>query len=317
MTARSPNTAASVRQRLLNIARKGGEEYQLVLSRYVRERFLYRLAQSEHEGRFILKGATLFVIWTGELHRVTRDLDLLGHGDSDEDALLVLVREICTTPVSDDGVAFDPASASAAPIRGGQEYEGIRVRLTARLGSAVVPLQVDVGFGDAVTPAPEYVVLPSLLDVDAPRVRAYPRETVVAEKVQAMVQFGIANSRMKDYYDVWYLARTFAFDGETLARAIARTFERRGTPLPPDVPMALSPTFSQDPTKQRQWKAFLAKGRLIAPDLKTVVGQLASFVLPPVRSTAGGRPFTASWDVGGPWQPQGTDAAPSGTDAHA
>ena len=172
MTTPSPNTAASVRQRLLNLARAGDEEYQLVLSRYVRERFLYRLAQSEHERQFVLKGATLFVVWTGETHRVTRDLDLLGHGDPDEDALLALVRDICITPVPDDGVAFDAAGASAAAIRGGQEYEGVRVKLTARLGTAVVPLQVDVGFGDAVTPRAEYVTLLGLLDFEPPRVRS-------------------------------------------------------------------------------------------------------------------------------------------------
>ena len=302
MTAPSPNTAASVRQRLLNLARASGDEYQLVLGRYVRERFLYRLAQSEHEGQFVLKGATLFVAWTGDPHRVTRDLDLLGHGASDEAALLALVRDICAAQVPDDGVAFDAEGASAARIRGGQEYEGVRVRLTARLGSAVVPLQVDVGFGDAVTPRPEYVTLPALLGFDPPRVRAYPRETVVAEKLQAMVALGIANSRMKDYYDVWYLAQTFPFDGATLARAIGKTFERRRTPLPAGVPTALSPAFSTDPAKRRQWQAFLTKGRLDAPGLEEVVEALAVFLPPPVRSLAAEQPFTASWPVGGPWR---------------
>lgn len=307
MTAPSPNTATSVRQRLLNVARESGEEYQLVLSRYVRERFLYRLAQSEHEGRFVLKGATLFVVWTGDVHRVTRDLDLLGHGDLGEDALLGLIRDICTTSVADDGVAFDPESASAALIRGGQEYEGIRVRLTARLGTAVVPLQVDVGFGDAVTPPPQYVVIPSLLDADAPRIRAYPRETVVAEKVQAMVQLGIANSRMKDYYDVWYLAQTFRFDGATLARALERTFERRRTLLPLDVPTALSSVFSEDSGKRRQWRAFLSKSRLDAQDLDAVVAHVAAFVLRPIQGVAEGRRFDLTWPVGGPWSSNETD----------
>lgn len=309
MTAPSPNTAASVRQRLLNLSRAGDEEFQLVLSRYVRERFLYRLAQSEHEGRFVLKGATLFVVWTGEAHRVTRDLDLLGHGDPDERALLRLLRDVCTTPVPDDGVVFDAAAASAARIRGGQEYEGVRVKLTARLGSALVPLQVDVGFGDAVTPPPEYVTLPALLDFDPPRVRAYSRETTVAEKLQAMVQLGIANSRMKDYYDVWYLAQTFPFDGATLTRAIGRTFERRRTPAPTSVPTALSPVFAQDDAKRRQWRAFLAKGRLDAPGLEDVVGHVGSFALPPAQAVAEGRPFTPTWRAGGPWLPAGRGAA--------
>lgn len=308
MTASSPNTAASVRQRLLNLAREADEEYQLVLGRYVRERFLYRLAQSEHEGQFVLKGATLFVVWTGDPHRVTRDLDLLGHGDSDEAALLGLVRDVCATLVPDDGVAFDATGASAARIRGGQEYEGVRVRLTARLGSAVVPLQVDVGFGDAVTPRPEYVTLPALLDFDPPRVRAYPRETAVAEKLQAMVALGIANSRMKDYYDVWYLAQSFAFDGATLARAIGRTFGRRRTPVPLDIPMALSSGFAQDAAKRRQWQAFLAKGRLDAPTLGQVVEHLAAFALPPLQAVGNGEPFSTAWGPGGPWLPKRADA---------
>lgn len=304
MTAKpTKDIRASVRQRLLNLARAEGEEYQLVLSRYARERFLYRLAQSEHRDRFVLKGAMLFLVWQGELHRVTRDLDLLGYGTAEEDALCEVARGICTVSVPDDGVTFETESVKAERIRGGQEYEGIRVRVTSRLGSAVVPLQVDVGFGDAVTPAARIEMFPTLLDFEAPQVRVYPRETVVAEKFQAMVQLGIANSRMKDYYDLAYLAGAFTFDGDTLRQAIQRTFERRRTLLPVEPPVALSKSFAADAAKQRQWRAFLKKSRLSGSGLETVVGLLLKFLMSPALAAGAGNSFPQWWPEGGGWQP--------------
>ena len=304
MTAKpTKDLAASVRQRLLNFARAEGDQYQLVLSRYALERFLYRLAQSEHEGRFVLKGAMLFLVWQGELHRVTRDLDLLGYGEAREDALRRVARDICTVSVPDDGVAFEAESITAERIRGGQEYEGIRLRVKARLGSAVVPLQVDVGFGDAITPAPRHETFPTLLDFEAPRMRVYPRETVVAEKFQAMVWLGIANSRMKDYYDLAYLASTFAFDGDTLAQALRRTFERRRTLVPVEIPVALSKTFAEDAAKRRQWRAFLKKSKLSSGDLIEVSDLLVSFLMPPSQAAGAAVPFPERWPEGGGWQP--------------
>ncbi len=297
------NIAVSVRQRLLNLARTGGEEYQIVLSRYVRERFLYRLARSEHANRFVLKGAMLFLVWSGALHRVTRDIDLLGYVEIEEEALRAVARDICTVRVSDDGVAFAPESVMAERIRGGQEYEGIRLRITAHLGSAVVSFRVDVGFGDTVTPPPRFETFPTLLDFEAPRVKVYPQETVVAEKFQTMVQLGIANSRMKDYYDLAYLAGAFDFEGPLLAQAILRTFERRNTLVPFDIPVALSETYSEDVAKRRQWHAFLKKSRLSGSDLKEAVELLVSFLMPPARAVSAGHPFPNEWLVGRGWRP--------------
>ncbi|GAB5518826.1 MAG: nucleotidyl transferase AbiEii/AbiGii toxin family protein [Rhodothermales bacterium] len=266
------NVAASVRQRLLNLAREGGETYDVVLSRYVRERFLYRLGQSSYRDRFIVKGATLFLVWMGEPHRITRDLDLLGYGASSETALLDAMRAICAVKVEhDDGLVFEHDQATAAPIREGQSYEGVRVRVVARLGSARIPLQIDIGLGDAVTPTAESAQIPPLLDSEPPVVRVYPRETVIAEKYQALVVLGMANSRMKDYYDLWYLGAHFDFDAATLREAIVATFERRGTARPSTRPLGLSAAFSGDAGKVQQWRAFLRKGRLDAPPLVEVV----------------------------------------------
>ena len=222
----------SVRARLLNLAAARGEDFQLVLTRYANERLLHRLARSRHGGRFVLKGATLFTLWTGEPHRVTRDVDLLGFGDPSEAHIRSVFAEVLAVDVDDDGVRFDASSLEVGAIRQGQAYRGVRVLVVARVTTARVRLQVDVGFGDAITPQPVPVDLPALLDFEAPRLLAYPRETVIAEKLEAMVQRGLANSRMKDFYDLAVLARTFAFEGEVLARAIGATFERRGTPCP-------------------------------------------------------------------------------------
>lgn len=202
MTKKPTNVGASVRARLLRLARERGEDFQLVLTRYASERLLYRLTSSRHASRFVLKGAALFTLWTGRAHRATRDLDLLGFGDSTEPHVRAVFADVLAGDVCDDGVRFDEDSLEVGPIREEQEYGGVRVVVIARIASAKVRLQVDVGFGDAVTPEAAMVEFPTLLDFPAPRLRAYPRETVVAEKVEAMVQLGLANSRMKDFYDL-------------------------------------------------------------------------------------------------------------------
>jgi hypothetical protein len=215
----------------------------------------------------VLKGAMLFVVWDGTPHRPTRDVDFLGSGESTPDAVADAFRAACAVDAEPDGLTFDPLAVRAEPIRDRQEYGGVRVTLAALLGTARIPLQVDVGFGDAVTPAPAWATFPPLLpDLPAPRVRAYPAETVVAEKLQAAVALGIANTRLKDFYDLWLLAGTREFDGEVLARAIGATFLRRGTPLPATPPTALRSEFTRDPEKQQQWRAFLSRtGSLVRP----------------------------------------------------
>jgi hypothetical protein len=175
--------------------------------------------------------------------------------------------------------------------------------MEVRLGNARIDLQVDVGFGDAVTPAAQIVKYPTLLGMPAPELRAYPPETVVAEKLQAMVLLGITNSRMKDFFDVWVMAREFAFEGETLKDAIAATFSRRKTELPTGAPTALTPTFSGDEIKKKQWSAFSARSGLKdqAGDLEGVVTVLSGFLLPPLSAAARGEPFLQHWPAGGPW----------------
>jgi hypothetical protein len=297
--------AASVRQRLLNRARERREDFGLLLTRFGTERLLYRLGESEYGAVFVLKGAMLFPLWGMDEHRPTRDADLLGFGENTEAHLVEIFREVCRVTVEDDGLRFDPQSVQAEAIREEMEYGGIRVRLTATLDGARIPLQVDVGFGDAVTPAPGEVEYPTLLDLPSPRLRVYPRETVVAEKFQAMVRLGMANSRMKDFYDVWMLARLFEFDGVVLARAIERTFERRQTAIPTEVPLPLRAEFYADPGKAVQWRAFLARNGLaeLGTSFETVAVAIERFLLPLCLAIDAGNRFALTWPVGGPWRP--------------
>lgn len=214
------NVAASVRDRLLRIAQERGDDFQLVLLRFATERLLARLAASPHADQFVLKGATLFTVWTGEPHRATRDIDLLGFGDRTVERVRGVFADVVAVEVDEDGVELDPANVHVEPIREDQDHGAVRVVLAARIAGARIRLQVEVGFGDVITPSAGEAELPALLEFPAPRIRAYPRETVVAEKLEAIVQLGMANSRMKDFYDLAVLARRFDFDGATLARAI-------------------------------------------------------------------------------------------------
>jgi predicted nucleotidyltransferase component of viral defense system len=296
------DVGAAVRARLLRLAKERGDDFQLLLTRYANERLLYRIANSPYGQRFVLKGAALFTLWTGKPHRATRDVDLLGFGDPSEAYVRKVFQEVLAVDVGDDGVTFEPESLQVGRIREEQEYGGVRVALVARVTSARVRLQIDVGFGDAITPAAVAVDFPALLDFPAPQLRAYPRETVVAEKLEAMVQLGLANSRMKDFYDVVILSRMFAFKGEVLVKAIRATFERRRTPLPEGLPVALTPEFATDATKKTQWTAFARKsGAGDVDSLPTTVATLAAFAGEPLSAAARAERFTARWRPGGPW----------------
>jgi hypothetical protein len=291
------NLVASVRQRLMNLSREQREEFQIVLTRYGLERLLYRLTQSAHAGQFILKGAVLFQLWTGHMHRATRDLDLLGEGAPSADRLREIFRDVCTVPVPEDGLEYRTETVQAEQIKEEDEYQGIRLRIEARLGNVRIPLQIDIGFGDAITPGPVPVIFPTLLDFPAPSLQAYPRETVVAEKFQAMVQLGMANSRMKDFFDIWTLARTFEFPGPILCSAIRATFVRRRTPLPAETPLALTAEFGTDRTKGTQWRAFLRRARLVDPQppLDQVVVLLESFLMPPTIALSTDETWNRTW----------------------
>lgn len=273
MPDRPRNIGASVRQRLLNLAHARGQPMELLLTRYALERLLHRLSLSPHRERFVLKGAMLLVTWFDEPHRATRDVDLLGFGEAAEGALLGTFREIMAIEV-DDGVSFDLKGLWIEAIREEVEYGGSRLRTTAALAGARIPITVDIGFGDAVEPGVENIDLPVLLDMPSPHLRAYPPETVIAEKFHAMVTLGRANSRMKDYYDVWMLTSAFELEPERLRRAIVATFARRNTEIPASVPDGLSAAFSADVSKQRQWNAFATLLTGQVPDLDRVVRAL-------------------------------------------
>lgn len=273
--------AQSVRRRLLNRSRDTGEDYNLLLTRYAIERLLYRLSKSKHADTFVLKGAMLFTVWTGALHRPTRDLDLLGFGEPSEVRLAEVFREVCRQAVEDDGMSFDGDSVTAEPIRAEHAYAGIRLRLAAKLGNARLNVQVEVGFGDVVMPDARTEPFPTLLDLPAPQLRVYTPESVVAEKFEAMVSLGIANSRMKDFYDAWVLLEQFELDDAALAAAIRATFERRRTPIPSSAPVAFTDEFVTDPNKQRQWTAFLRRSGLpLEQKLGHVVSTLHARLMP-------------------------------------
>jgi predicted nucleotidyltransferase component of viral defense system len=297
------NVSQSVRDRLLNRSRETGESHQALLTRLALERLLYRIGESDVEDQFVLKGAYAFLVWQNDLHRPTKDLDLLGYGDPAQ--LEEIFRTVCQVDVPDDGVSFDPDSVEVEAIRDQETYDGLRVTLDAHVGNAHLPLQIDVGFGDAIHPTPQTTEFPTLLDFPAAKLRTYPRETVVAEKLHGMVVFGIANSRMKDFYDVWYLSRTFDFDGSTLTKAIDATFERRDTDLPERTPSALTEDFARDDRKQTQWKAFGNRTRLqeFEEELRPVIDQIRWFLYRPLESLRTGDPFNQHWQPGGPWKP--------------
>ena len=305
MTKEKPrNLAASVRQRLMNLAQAQNEDFQLVLTRYALERLLYRLSRSEYRDVFVLKGAMLFQLWSDQPHRPTRDLDLLGHGENTIPRFERIFRDVCKLAVEEDGLVFSAESVRGDTIKEDQEYAGLRLNLDCRLENARIPIQIDIGFGDVVTPAATDVTYPVLLDFPAPVLPAYSRESVVAEKFQAMVMLGIANSRMKDFYDLWVLARQFDFQGPLLCQAIRATFERRRTPVPAEMPVALSSEFAQDRGKQTQWRAFIGKGKLDTGEavLDEVVDALRGFLMPAAQAVAAGGLLEMVWPVSGPWQ---------------
>jgi len=273
------NMGASVRVRLLNIAREKNQTFQMVLTHYVIERLLYRLSQTKHRDRFILKGAMLLTKWFDDPLRPTQDLDLLAVGNDDAEDMVKTFREICAMSF-DDGVVFDAEAVEIDLIREELEYGGLRVKTSATVDKARVRVVIDVAFGDSVEPGLQDMDLPVLLDFPAPHLRAYVRETVIAEKFQAMVMLGRANSRMKDFYDIWVLSRTYEFKGDSLARAIAATFTRRKTEIPSKSPDALTSAFAEDPAKIRQWNSFAADVAFEPGTLADVIKDLTAFLMP-------------------------------------
>lgn len=293
--------ASSVKARLTSLAKERGEDVQSVLVRYGVERFLYRLSVSEYNDRFLLKGAALFSLWFDAPHRPTKDLDLLGYGPSDIPSMEGTIRSICRLK-ADDGLEFLTDTVRGESIRADEEYQGVRIKFTAKLGQARISLQVDVGFGDAVTPKPLVAEFPTLLDLPAPRLKVYPKETVVAEKFAAMVRFGEANGRMKDFWDVNYLLEEFEFDGELLQQALRATFENRQTKFPAILPIALRDEFAQIPMVVARWNAFINRNRIErSKDLSQVIMQLRTFLEPIVQAEAEKQLFSSNWKPGRAW----------------
>ncbi len=297
------NLAASVRARLLTLAQEKGEDYQRILGKYAVERFLFRLGRSEYRDRFVLKGAMLFTLWMGEMHRPTKDLDLLGWGSAAVEEVEKTIRAICAV-VEEDGLVFDGGSVAGERIKEDDEYEGVRVKLSATLAGAKIPMQIDIGFGDAVYPEPEFASFPALLPMEAPRIRAYPREATIAEKFNAMVVLDIRNSRMKDFFDIWFMATTWEFDMEELRAAIFASFERRGVIVPEETPFALTDEFLSDAQKRQQWKAFgsrLNPGSAV-PQLDEVGAVLRGFLMPCIVSGSREGSLAGHWTPDSKWK---------------
>ncbi|WP_414552540.1 nucleotidyl transferase AbiEii/AbiGii toxin family protein [Anabaena sp. CCY 0017] len=304
MSKKPINIAASIRDKLLNLSRKRGEQYNYLLTLYVGERLLYRLSQSPNQQQYILKGATLFKVWNGEPHRATKDLDFLSFGNNEVKHIEKVFQEISLIECEEDGIIFLPESIKAQVIKEDQQYEGVRVNITGKLGTNLCKLQVDIGFGDVVTPDAQEEVIDTILDVPKPKLKTYPRETVIAEKFQAMVDLGIKNSRIKDFYDIWFLCKDFEFQGDLLSQAIKNTFTRRKTEIPIKVPLALTPEFTNDPEKRKLWIAFLKKVKIGEPQLTfdEVVTFIKSFIMPPCMASAQNKSFEKVWNVAGYWE---------------
>ena len=281
------DVAASIRQRLLNLAKERRENFDLMLVRYALERFLYRLSASRHSDRFLLKGALLFLVWGMNEHRPTRDADLLGFGANDLKTISGIFRDVCSMAF-EDGIVYDPTTVEAAEIAEDKAYVGARVTFRAVLAGARIPVQVDIGFGDAVTPEPVLIEYPVLLDAAPPKLRAYPVYTVIAEKFHAMVLLGEQNSRMKDFYDLWAISRRFELDPALIASAVAATFERRKTPLPESEPVALSRQFAESDAKKRLWQAFARRNGLPTNGVTLAQAQeaISNTILPALQAAA-------------------------------
>jgi len=293
----------SVRQRLLDISKNRRIDYQFCLTHYCLERFLYRLSHSIHADKFILKGALLLMAWTDEKFRPTRDLDLLGYGNATPDNLNLVITDTCRTEVQPDGLVFDTDAITIEEIRESLDYDGYRVKTRAYLGNVRIPIQIDVAFGDVISPEPEILSYPTLLDLPPASVKTYPKETVVAEKLQAAIVLGIRNSRMKDFFDLYWLSQLFSFRSIPLADAIQATFNRRKTELPATTPLPLTQDFASDAANQSKWRAFLNKSDIgyVPSDFRQIISKLENFLMIPIRHTTENDAAELAWGTGGPW----------------
>ncbi len=296
------NLPASVRQRLLNRAKKEGKPFNQLLQHFALVRFLYRLGHSANKQQFILKGGLMFALWQAPLRRPTRDIDLLGRLSNSVSHVVSVIETICQEPVPDDGLIFDTEKISGKQITEGANYQGVQVTLPAYLGTARIPIRIDVGFGDQLVPGPVAMSFPTLLNSPSPELLAYSRESAIAEKFQAMVFLEETNSRIKDFYDIWLLATHSEFDGLILSEAIEGTFRWRGTALELN-PVAFDHSFTKDSQKQTQWAKFVTRNKFEGPPttLAEAVSLIAALLQPPVQALLTGERFDKQWVPGGPW----------------
>lgn len=297
------NLPASIHSRLLNKARAEGRPFNELLQYFAMERFLYRLSKSKHADKFILKGALMVISWAASPSRPTSDIDLLGMTRNEPTNIASIVRDICTVEVVPDGIVFDVQSVQMDAIADVAGYSGVRVRLQARLGTARVHLQLDIGFGDPIVPGPKAFDYPVLLDLPAPRLKGYSRESIVAEKLESIVRFGMLNSRLKDFYDIWLMADRFDFDGEELCAAIRATFSNRNRDVDTGA-VSLIEDYAGDKTRAPQWAAFCKKNRITPapPDLGETARSIVRFVDPLINTISSDEHFSGQWPAGGPWQ---------------
>ncbi|MCC5828357.1 MAG: nucleotidyl transferase AbiEii/AbiGii toxin family protein [Phycisphaeraceae bacterium] len=297
------NVVASIHQRLLNASKQIGRAFNDLVLYYAIERFLYRLSQSPHADRVVLKGGLMLNVWNAPMTRVTRDIDLLGRFSNDLDRVADVVRVVCSVAVEDDGLVFDPTTVTTRRIAEDADYEGVRATFRGNFGKVPLAMRIDFGFSDVITPAPVPITYPSVLDHSPPKLMAYNRETAVAEKFEAMVKHGELNSRMRDFFDVWVLAQTFAFDGRLLADAVRATFDRRQTAIEIE-PVCFSDRFVTTPAKVAQWNGFIKNSR-VAPaptGFAAVVGHVEQFLKPIAQALAEDEAFERQWPAGGTWQ---------------
>jgi predicted nucleotidyltransferase component of viral defense system len=297
------NIAASVRQRLLNNARETGRPFNELLQYFAMERFLYRLSESPYSANLVLKGALMLTVWEAPFSRPTMDIDFLGQIDNNIKSITAIVADICSQKVEPDGIIFDLTSIKGEHITEDADYEGVRVRFHGSLGTAKFTMQLDIGFGDVVIPAPASLEYPTILDLPVPKLLGYSRESSIAEKFEAMVKLGVVSSRMKDFFDIWLLSQQFDFEGKRLAAAIDKTFSTRGTVIQSE-PNALTNSFAEDPTKVAQWRGFIRKIRLtnVPQDFGEVIEAISIFLRPIAERLAAEKPFEATWRAPGPWR---------------
>jgi len=303
MYRNTKNIADSVHQRLLNKAREAGRPFNELLQYFAIERFIYRLSMSPYAGKFIIKGALMFNVWIGLLSRPTKDIDLLGKMNNSIEVMTTVMKDVSEQKVEPDGLSFDADTMIIMRITEGADYEGLRVRIQGNLGQSRISLQIDIGFGDVIFPKELKITYPAILEFPSPRLKGYSMESTIAEKFHTMVNLGVLNSRMKDFFDIWFLSRHFDFKGKILSTAIQKTFKNRETDIL-DEPEVFRDSFATEKRKETQWAAFVRKTRLQndTPKFHDVISDIKEFLHPIVHALARKRSFQNTWIVPGPWK---------------